>query len=120
MPQKRNPDVVELTRARAALFPGWLLQTLSVGARSSGYHRDYQMTKGPVFAAVRAALEMLEMVERLPRSISINRALELVKQGVPFRDAYRRVAAEARSAAADWSREGRRRLAAAWKRLLEP
>ncbi|MBI4422646.1 MAG: argininosuccinate lyase, partial [Elusimicrobia bacterium] len=40
MPQKRNPDVVELTRARAALFPGWLLQTLSVGARSSGYHRD--------------------------------------------------------------------------------
>ena len=31
MPQKRNPDVAELTRARAALFPGWLAQALSLG-----------------------------------------------------------------------------------------
>ncbi|HEX4048437.1 MAG TPA: lyase family protein, partial [Elusimicrobiota bacterium] len=38
MPQKKNPDVVELTRARAALFPGWLNQVLALGALPSGYH----------------------------------------------------------------------------------
>ncbi|MBI5202103.1 MAG: argininosuccinate lyase [Elusimicrobia bacterium] len=116
MPQKRNPDVAELTRARAALFPGWLQQALAVGALSSGYHRDYQLTKGPLFDGVRTALEMLEMVERMPRSLAIDterckasvtedllstqKALELVEKGVPFREAYRRVADKARSAAA--------------------
>ncbi len=114
MPQKRNPDVVELTRARAALFPGWLQQALAVGALSSGYHRDYQLTKGPLFDGIRTAIDMLEMVERMPRSLSVNaarckaavtedlmstqKALELVERGVPFREAYRRVAEKARSA----------------------
>ncbi|MBI4349191.1 MAG: argininosuccinate lyase [Elusimicrobia bacterium] len=116
MPQKRNPDVVELTRARAALFPGWLHQALAVGALPSGYHRDYQLTKGPLFDGIRTAVEMLEMVERMPRSLSVNaercraavtedllstqKALELVERGVPFREAYRRVAEKARSAGA--------------------
>ena len=52
MPQKKNPDVVELTRARAALFPGWLNQVLMIGQLPSGYHRDYQLTKGPLFTAL--------------------------------------------------------------------
>lgn len=114
MPQKRNPDVVELTRARAALFPGWLAQSLALGARSSGYHRDYQLGKGPLFAAVGTASDMLEMLTRLPGGLSVKaercraavtedtlataKALALVKKGMPFREAYRRVADAARKA----------------------
>lgn len=114
MPQKRNPDVVELTRARAALFPGWLQQVLAIGALSSGYHRDYQLTKGPLLAAVETADEMLAMLARLPGPIQVDaarcraavtedmlathQALALVRTGVPFREAYRRVAEAARSA----------------------
>jgi argininosuccinate lyase len=113
MPQKKNPDVAELTRARAALFPGWVNQILSVGALPSGYHRDYQLTKGPLMAALDAAAQMLDMAARLPTSLkavparcaaavtedmlATHRALDLVKAGVPFRQAYRQVAEAARS-----------------------
>ena len=114
MPQKRNPDVVELTCARAALFPGWLQQVLAIGTLTSGYHRDYQLTKGPLMAAVDTADEMLAMLARLPGPIKVDaarcraavtedmlathQALALVREGVPFREAYRRVAAQARAA----------------------
>ncbi len=112
MPQKRNPDLVELTRARAALFPGWLVQVFQVGALPSGYHRDHQMTKRPLLAAVRTGREMLEIAARLPRAIRVreercraavtgemlatSRALALARRGVPFRAAYARIAREER------------------------
>jgi len=115
MPQKKNPDVVELTRARAALFPGWLNQVLALGALPSGYHRDYQLGKGPLFAALDTMRAMLEIVARLPDSLAIqrdrcraaitddmlatHRALGLVRRGVPFRTAYRQIAEQARKAA---------------------
>lgn len=114
MPQKKNPDVVELTRARAALFPGWLNQVLMIGQLPSGYHRDYQLTKGPLFCALDAMGQMLEIVARLPESLRVNEdrcaaavttdllatheAVALVKEGIPFRSAYREVAARARAA----------------------
>jgi len=113
MPQKKNPDVVELTRARAALFPGWLNQVLAIGALPSGYHRDYQLTKGPLFAALDAMALMLDVAARLPAALSVNparcaaavtedllathRAVALVREGVPFRAAYRTVAESARA-----------------------
>jgi argininosuccinate lyase len=113
MPQKKNPDVVELTRARAALFPGWLNQVLAIGALPSGYHRDYQLTKGPLFAALDALGLMLEAAARLPAALTVNQArcaaavtedmlatheaVSLVRQGVPFRTAYRTVADRARA-----------------------
>lgn len=114
MPQKRNPDVVELTRARAAMFPGWLSQIMAIGHHSSGYHRDYQLTKGPLMAAVDCAGQMLDMTCRLPGAISVDEkrcasavtkdmlatheTLSLVKNGVPFRTAYRQIAGGARKA----------------------
>ena len=92
------------------------MQVLSIGALTSGYHRDYQLTKGPVLAAVETALDMLDIVRLLPESLTVDkarcraavsedtlathRALALVKQGVPFREAYRKVAGEAREPAA--------------------
>jgi len=113
MPQKKNPDVVELTRARAALFPGWLNQVLAVGALPSGYHRDYQLTKGPLFAALDAMDLMLDVVARLPAALTVksercaaavtedllatHEAAALVRSGVPFRNAYRTVAEKARA-----------------------
>ncbi len=116
MPQKKNPDVVELTRARACLFPGWLNQILMIGQLPSGYHRDYQMTKGPLFLALDTMAQMLEIVTRLPEALCVNtdrcasavttdllathEAITLVKNGVPFRTAYRQVAARARAAGA--------------------
>lgn len=116
MPQKKNPDVAELTRARAALFPGWLSQILAVGALPSGYHRDYQLTKGPLMDALDCARAMLDMAARLPASLKVDaarcaaavtedmlathEAVALVKDGVPFRDAYRRVADKARALSA--------------------
>lgn len=115
MPQKKNPDVVELTRARAALFPGWLNQVLMIGQLPSGYHRDYQLTKGPLFTALDTMGQMLEIAARLPESLKVNEAacaaavtsdllatheaIALVRDGVPFRTAYREVAARARAAA---------------------
>jgi argininosuccinate lyase len=112
MPQKKNPDVVELTRARAALFPGWVAQTLAVGALPSGYHRDYQLTKGPLMSAVDALGQMLDIVGRLPAALSVDRArcaaavtedmlathkaIQRVQAGVPFRTAYREIADAAR------------------------
>ncbi len=113
MPQKKNPDVAELTRAKAALFPGWLAQVLAVGAMPSGYHRDYQLTKGPVMAALDAAAAMLDMAARLPGSLradparcaaavtedllATHEAVAMVKSGLPFRAAYRAVAERARA-----------------------
>ncbi|MFA6093150.1 MAG: argininosuccinate lyase [Elusimicrobiota bacterium] len=113
MPQKRNPDVVELTRARAALFGGWLQQILSIGTLPSGYHRDYQLSKGPLMAALDTAQEMLDMLARLPKTLRVDearcrgavtedmlatqKALALVRKDMPFREAYRQVAAQARA-----------------------
>jgi argininosuccinate lyase len=116
MPQKKNPDVVELTRARAALFPGWLNQILMIAQLPSGYHRDYQLTKGPLFAALDSMSQMLSIVTRLPESLSVNEercaaavtsdllapheAIALVKNGASFRSAYRKIAVRARAAGA--------------------
>jgi argininosuccinate lyase len=113
MPQKKNPDVVELTRARAALFPGYLTQILALGQLPSGYHRDYQLTKGVLFAALDTAAQMLDCAARLPGALTVNadackaavtkdmlathEALALVADGMPFRAAYRAVADKARS-----------------------
>ncbi|MEK7744873.1 MAG: argininosuccinate lyase [Elusimicrobiota bacterium] len=112
MPQKRNPDVAELTRARAALFSGWLSQALSLGQLPSGYHRDYQLTKGPLLRALGTMGEMLDIVGLIPAALTIRpercraavtedmlaaqRAMELVRSGVPFREAYQRIAAQSR------------------------
>lgn len=116
MPQKRNPDVVELTRARAALFPGWTAQILALGQLPSGYHRDYQLTKGVLFRALDAALEMSAMAERLPSALRVDadrcrtsvtpemlatqEAVALAVRGVPFREAYRKIAEKARDGGA--------------------
>ena len=105
MPQKNNPDVVELVRARVARVMACELTVMDI-ARSlpSGYNRDLQETKGPFMeglATTRACLRsMAQMTDRMevnaeallkgfsPGVFATDRALELVAQGMPFRDAY--------------------------------
>ena len=110
MPQKRNPCGLELVRAKAAAVLGAEAQIAGVlRALPSGYNRDVQETKGPFMRGVEATagslsvmrltFEKLEVVEEnlraglLPEIYATDRALELVADGVPFRDAYRHVAA---------------------------
>ena len=108
MPQKRNPGPFELTRAKAAAVQACLFQTLEITRPLiSGYHRDFQETKKPLMTGIEvthAALQVnaltianLEVdAEQCAKAFTkevfaTDRVLELVKKGMPFRDAYREV-----------------------------
>lgn len=109
MPQKRNPALFELTRAKCAAVQACLLQVNEiVRPLISGYHRDFQETKRPLMTGVETTLAALQVCalgvskltcdrERCIAAFSkdvfaTDRVLDLVKEGVPFRDAYRQVA----------------------------
>jgi argininosuccinate lyase len=114
MPQKRNPDVFELMRGRAALAQAALIEVLAVTQKlPSGYHRDLQLIKAPLFRAIDSCLETLDVLPsalagvrfkaeniRLDPSIHAAAAANaLVRaENIPFRDAYRRVAARLKDA----------------------
>jgi argininosuccinate lyase len=112
MPQKRNLGALELVRARAQTviaFQGQMLATLA--GLPSGYNMDYQETKAPLIEALHLCKESLEIVglfasrlevdeERLRAActaelFATDRALDLARQGMPFRDAYVAVATAA-------------------------
>jgi argininosuccinate lyase len=105
MPQKRNPDVMELIRAKAARVMADSQAVLGVAkALPGGYNRDLQETKEPFMnglATTRACLRMATaavaelQVDRKALAagfsagvFAADRALELVAGGVPFREAY--------------------------------
>ena len=108
MPQKRNPDVLELLRASSATAQACLDETLMITAKlPSGYHRDLQRLKSPLFRAVDLAVDsvdimayLLEGLRFVPEKITLDEgifataeAYRLVTdEGIPFRDAYRRIA----------------------------
>jgi argininosuccinate lyase len=112
MPQKRNPDVFELVRGRGATAQACLLEALAIAAKlPSGYHRDLQLLKAPLFRGVDLARDTLEIMAaalagvrfradriRLPPELgATEEAYRLVlEEGLPFREAYRRVAARYR------------------------
>ena len=112
MPQKRNPDVFELVRARSASALGCLIEALGVCAKlPSGYQRDLQLLKAPLFRGIDlglatigilpAAIAALEFhPEAIRLDASIHAAEEanrlVVAEGIPFREAYQRVAAKLR------------------------
>ena len=110
MPHKRNPDVFELTRARAALVDAHLVAVLHVKSKlHGGYNRDVQLLKPPLFAGIETTAEMLRMTAKVVPHLSVDRArgraaldagtlstdeaLRRAESGVPFRTAYREVAA---------------------------
>ena len=108
MPNKNNPDAVELMRAEYAHLVGNYNQLESLLALPSGYQRDLQNTKAPLLNGVNSSLQCLSLVPELLKSIVINKeqcelavdesmfatdkAVELViKDGFAFRDAYRHI-----------------------------
>jgi argininosuccinate lyase len=110
MPQKRNPDVFELMRGRSAVAHAALNEVLSITQKlTSGYHRDLQLIKPPLFRAIDSCLQTLAIlpsalngVRFRPENIRLDPNIHaaaaanalVAKEGIPFREAYRRVAAK--------------------------
>ena len=115
MPQKLNPDVAELVRGKAGAALGRLAGLLAtVKGLPLAYNRDLQEDKPPVFAArrdLRLSLDALAVLVgeltfdrgRLaaacadPLLLATDAAEQLVREGVPFREAHERVAASVRA-----------------------
>ena len=114
MPNKRNPDVIELMRATyssAAAARTEIEQLLSL---PSGYQRDLQFSKGAIFHAFSRGLAALDLLPDLlgglswradamraaidPSMHATDIAMESAVSGVPFRDAYRQAADSADAA----------------------
>lgn len=108
MPQKRNPDVLELVRAAAGSVQAALNECMLITTKlPSGFQRDLQRLKPPVFRAIDLTVEsvdimayLLSTVQFLPKNIELGAELfaaedayKLVQsEGIPFREAYRRIA----------------------------
>ena len=109
LPNKRNPDSAELVRARAARVEGDLVVLLSLTrGLPLAYHRDLQETRRAMFDAVDSARVCLEVMRGVMTGVAFDRdrmraaassghglavilADRLVANGVPFRDAHRRL-----------------------------
>lgn len=109
MPQKYNPDVLELIRAKAALLQGYsTAANVILKAMPGGYNRDLQDTKELYMEGLRVTRTSLRIMKLMADSLTVNpdacraafaepgvfatdRALELVAGGMPFRDAYHQV-----------------------------
>jgi argininosuccinate lyase len=108
MPQKQNPDTVELTRAKAARVTADLVAiTTLLQGLPLGYHRDLQEDKEPAFDAADTLELVVPALTGVVRTMRFHReamraacdsdglyatdlAEALVKDGVPFREAHRR------------------------------
>ncbi len=108
MPHKKNPDVFELIRSHCnrikALPNEIMLMTTNL---PSGYHRDLQLLKEHLFPAFKTLKDCIDMAGLMLSSIDVKKDIladekykylfsveevnKLVLQGVPFRDAYKKV-----------------------------
>ncbi len=118
MPNKRNPDVIELMRATHASVAAARTEIEQLLSLPSGYHRDLQASKGAIFHGFGRGLAALELLpallanlewrpQRLRGAIdsgmyATDVAVEAALAGVPFREAYK-----AAAAASDTAGDGR-------------
>lgn len=108
MPHKKNPDVFELIRGKCNLLQGLPNQlALLMTNLPSGYHREMQLAKGPVIEAIEELKSCLDMFTFSLKEIQIRKDIledpkyryvfsvdtlnEWVKEGTPFRDAYKKM-----------------------------
>ena len=111
MPHKKNPDVLELTRAKCNRIQALPNEVTLLGVNlPSGYHRDMQLTKEILFPALKELKDCIEMVCLMLKNVSVKPGLlddpkylhlftverinDLVTNGMTFRDAYRQVGNE--------------------------
>jgi argininosuccinate lyase len=127
MPQKRNPDVLELARGICRELRGLsaLLSQLAGGLPSS-YHRDHQLLKAPFLEMIGKAQQLFEIFARLMPALEIDReksaaacsseiyaaqeASRLAAEGMPFRDAYAKVSQQIQDGTFKVDRDLRARL----------
>jgi argininosuccinate lyase len=108
MPQKRNPDVLELVRGASATAQASLDECLMLFSKlPSGFQRDMQRMKAPVFRSIDLTIESLDIMayvvsglEFRPENIRLDEGLYAAEEayklvmtrGIPFREAYREIA----------------------------
>ena len=109
MPHKKNPDVLELLRAYYHIVVSYEFQVKSITSDLiSGYNRDLQLTKEPTIKALEITKNCVFIMQKLFEKLKVNeesckramtddlfateKVYELVKKGIPFREAYRRIA----------------------------
>jgi argininosuccinate lyase len=112
MPQKKNPDVLELIRAKAATAIGNLMTMFSiVKSLPSGYSRDLQDLKPALWRTSTVALQSIKMMNSVIKSVNVHKermkeaadnsyAISLdiaeqlvVRKGIPFRSAHKVIGA---------------------------
>jgi argininosuccinate lyase len=108
MPHKKNPDVFELIRGKCNRLQTVPQQITSITSNlPSGYHREFQLLKEiffPAFGELKDCLTMMHFMlqqiqckdhilkdEKYKHLFSVDAVNELVKKGMPFRDAYKKV-----------------------------
>src|SRR5690606_35571546 len=117
MPNKRNPDVIELMRATYASVAAARTEIEQLLSLPSGYHRDLQLSKGALFHGFGKGLQALALLPDLLRNLDWNTermraalepsmyatdlAVHMARDGLPFREAYRQAADPARWAEGD-------------------
>jgi argininosuccinate lyase len=109
MPQKRNPDVLELVRGAVPTMQAALSEILALPTKlGSGYQRDLQRMKSPLFRAIdlagdsaRIMAHVIRELKFLPENIRLDDSIHaaeranalVLKEGISFREAYQRVGA---------------------------
>ena len=103
MPQKKNPDILELTRGKTAEIIGNLTAILTtVKGLASGYGRDLQQIKSSIWSTSKISISALLIIKSIILTMKVNEkqmkkvtessnlialdiAEKLVQEGVPFR-----------------------------------
>jgi argininosuccinate lyase len=110
MPQKRNPDAIELARAKCRQMRGYsALHRETISGLPSSYHRDLQLAKAPLVDGLALLQDLLALMTHMIPQLNVRTeyaanackdelyateaAYQLVQDGTPFRDAYRTIAA---------------------------
>ncbi len=109
MPQKKNPDMLELLRAKYFTVVAAELEVKTIiGNLLSGYNRDLQLLKEPVFKVFDIVLESLLILQEIIKNLKVNEqnchtamtpelfateeVYKLVAKGISFRKAYQKIA----------------------------
>jgi argininosuccinate lyase len=109
MPHKKNPDVLELIRANYHKIISLEFQIKSIVANlPSGYNRDIQLTKEPIIKGFEVTKDSLKVMKIVLEQLKVDaknckkamteeiyttdKVYNLTNQGVPFRDAYQKIA----------------------------
>ena len=107
MPQKKNPDILELTRGKASQIIGNLMGVLTtVKGLATGYGRDLQEIKSSIWATSKTSISALIVIKSMLLTLSVNEknmkkategsylialdiAEKLVQEGIPFRTTHK-------------------------------